>query len=195
MLDLRRLQILAALESEGTMTAAAARLHMSTSAISQQISLLEREVSGAMRRHHQTAAAAVEAAETSLSLFHTDVRGTVTISTFPSFCSTILPQALMALRRSYPALEVVVRDMEPVDSVNRLRSGDVDLAVVDDLHEVSYEGVVGSVLARDEIMLCLPADYAPMPAATVRLEDFAGEHWVFEAEGSAFEVYTRELCR
>ena len=212
MLDLRRLQILAALEAEGTMTAAAARLHMSTSAISQQISLLEREVSlpllervgrrvrlneagKSLVAHYREIAAAVEAAETSLSLFHTDVRGTVTISTFPSFCSTILPQALMALRRSYPALEVVVRDMEPVDSVNRLRSGDVDLAVVDDLHEVSYEGVVGSVLARDEIMLCLPADYAPMPAATVRLEDFAGEHWVFEAEGSAFEVYTRELCR
>lgn len=44
MLDLRRLQILAALEAEGTMTAAAGRLHMSTSAISQQMTLLEREV-------------------------------------------------------------------------------------------------------------------------------------------------------
>lgn len=214
MLDLRRLQILAALEAEGTMTAAAARLHMSTSAISQQISLLEREVAlpllervgrrvrlneagKALVVHYREIAAAVEAAETSLSLFHTDVRGTVTISTFPSFCSTILPHALMALRRAYPALETVVRDMEPVESVTRLRSGDVDVAVavVDDLHEVSFEGVVSSVLARDEIMLCLPADYEPLPAATVRLEDFAGEHWVFESEGSAFEVFTRELCR
>ena len=45
MLDLRRLQVLAALEAEGTMTAAAAVLHLSTSAVSQQITLLEREVS------------------------------------------------------------------------------------------------------------------------------------------------------
>lgn len=212
MLDLRRLQILAALEAEGTMTAAATRLHMSTSAISQQMTLLEREVSlpllervgrrlrlneagKALVAHYREISAAVEAAETSLSLYHTDVRGTVAISTFPSFCSTILPQALIALRRAYPALETVVRDMEPVESVARLRSGDIDVAVVDDLHDVRFDGVVSSVLARDEIVLCLPADYEPMPAAPIRLEDLADERWVFDSEGSAFEVFTRALCR
>ena len=212
MLDLRRLQILAALEAEGTMTAAATRLHMSTSAISQQMTLLEREVSlpllervgrrlrlneagKALVAHYREISAAVEAAETSLSLYHTDVRGTVAISTFPSFCSTILPQALIALRRAYPALETVVRDMEPVESVARLRSGDIDVAVVDDLHDVRFDGVVSSVLARDEIVLCLPADYESMPAAPIRLEDLADERWVFDSEGSAFEVFTRALCR
>ena len=212
MLDLRRLQILAALEAEGTMRAAAARLHMSTSAISQQMTLLEREVSlpllervgrrvrlneagKALVAHYREISAAVEAAETSLSLYHTDVRGTVAISTFPSFCSTILPHALNALRRAYPALETIVRDMEPVESVARLRSGDIDVAVVDDLHDVRFDGVVSSVLARDEIVLCLPADYEPMPAAPIRLEDLADERWVFDSEGSAFEVFTRALCR
>lgn len=212
MLDLRRLQLLAALEADGTMTAAAARLHMSTSAISQQITLLEREVSlpllervgrrvrlneagKALVAHYREIAVAVEAAETSLSLFHTDVRGRVAISTFPSFCSSILPHALMALRRAYPALATVVRDMEPVESVARLRSGDIDVAVVDDLHEVSFDGVVSSVLARDEIMLCLPADYHPLPPSTVHLEELAGERWIFDSEGSAFEVFTRGLCR
>jgi len=212
MLDLRRLQILAALEAEGTMRAAAARLHMSTSAISQQMTLLEREVSlpllervgrrvrlneagKALVAHYREISAAVEAAETSLSLYHTDVRGTVAISTFPSFCSTILPHALNALRRAYPALETIVRDMEPVESVARLRSGDIDVAVVDDLHDVRFDGVVSSVLARDEIVLCLPADYEPMSAAPIRLEDLADERWVFDAEGSAFEVFTRSLCR
>ena len=212
MLDLRRLQILAALEAEGTMRAAAARLHMSTSAISQQMTLLEREVSlpllervgrrvrlneagQALVAHYREISAAVEAAETSLSLYHTDVRGTVAISTFPSFCSTILPHALNALRRAYPALETIVRDMEPVESVARLRSGDIDVAVVDDLHDVRFDGVVSSVLARDEIVLCLPADYEPMSAAPIRLEDLADERWVFDAEGCAFEVFTRSLCR
>lgn len=212
MLDLRRLQLLAALGAEGTMTAAAARLHLSTSAISQQLTQLEREVSVPLlervgRRvrlteagkvlveHYREIAAAVEAAETSLSMFHTDVRGVVAISTFPSFCSTVLPTALMALRRSHPALSTIVRDMEPADSVAALRSGNIDVAVVDDLHDVSADGVVTTVLARDEIMLCLPSDYEPLPGETVRLEDLAGEHWVFDAEGSAFEVFTRRLCR
>ncbi len=211
MLELKRLQVLAALDLEGTMTAAAARLHLSTSAVSQQIALLEREVGlpllervgrrvrlteagHTLVRHYRRIAAEVEAAETSLARFHTDVRGTVTISTFPSFCSTILPQALMALRSSYPQLTTLVRDTEPVESVAQLRSGEIDVAVVDDLHEVSYEGLLSTVLASDEIVLCLPPGYRPVPPAAVALEDLATERWVFETEGSAFEQFTRHLC-
>lgn len=212
MLELRRLQVLAALEAEGTMTSAAAVLHLSTSAVSQQLTLLEREVGLPLLervgrrvrlneagltlvRHYWSIAAEVEAAETSLARFHTDVRGTVAISTFPSFCSTILPHALMALRRSYPELSTIVRDMEPLESVARLRAGDIDVAVVDDLHEMAFEGVTRSVLARDEIVLCLAGDYQPVPAATVALSEFAGEHWIFDSEGSAFELFTRSLCQ
>lgn len=212
MLDLRRLQVLAALEAEGTMTAAAAVLHLSTSAVSQQITLLEREVSlpllervgrrvrlneagRSLVAHYRQIAAAVESAETNLALFRTDVRGTVTISTFPSFCSTILPQALMALRRRYPELTALVRDMEPVESAAGLRAGTIDVAVVDDLHDVSSEGVVSSVLASDEIVLCLPAAYEPLPASEVALADLADERWIFDSAGSAFEVFTRDLCQ
>ena len=44
MLELRRVHILATVAAEGTMTAAAQYLHMTTSAVSQQIALLEREL-------------------------------------------------------------------------------------------------------------------------------------------------------
>lgn len=211
MLDLKRLQMLAALEMEGTMTAAAARLHLSTSAVSQQIALLEREVGlpllervgrrvrlnepgATLVEHYRHIAAAVESAETSLTRFHTDVRGRVVISTFPSFCSTILPQALMTLRRTYPELTTVVRDMEPVESVAQLRAGEVDVAVVDDLHQISSEGIVSTVLASDEIVVCMSQGYHPLPPATVDLRDLSEERWVFETEGSAFEGFTRGMC-
>lgn len=211
MLDLKRLQILAALDVEGTMTAAAGRLHLSTSAVSQQMALLEREAGLPLlervgRRvrlneagrtlvaHYREIAAAVEAAETSLTRFHTDVHGRVTISTFPSFCSTVLPDALMKLRRAYPELTTIVRDLEPLDSVAQLRSGEIDVAVVDDLQDMSSEGVVTTVLARDEIVLCFPQAYDPLPGAAIALGDLADERWVFESEGSAFERFTRRLC-
>lgn len=45
----------------------------------------------------------------------------------PSCCSTILAQTPMALRRTSPAPETVVRGVETMESVTRLRSGDVAL--------------------------------------------------------------------
>ncbi|SEI98639.1 LysR substrate binding domain-containing protein [Arthrobacter sp. yr096] len=175
MLDIRRLHILKTLELEGTMTAAAATLHMTTSAVSQQLAVLEREAGLALLvragrkvrlteagvmlvEHFGRIASEVEAAEASLKKLQTDVRGRLAISAFPSFCSTVLPAAVMSLRASYPRLDVTVSDLEPFESVARLKSGHIDVAVVDDLHEIQGDGLVKTVLARDEIILCLPQD-------------------------------------
>ncbi|WP_347108981.1 LysR family transcriptional regulator [Paenarthrobacter sp. S56] len=210
MLDIRRLQILKTLELEGTMTAAAAKLHMTTSAVSQQLAVLEREAglpllvragrnvrltdAGAMLvDHFGRIASEVEAAEANLKKFHTDVRGRMAISAFPSFCSTVLPAAVMALQSSYPLLDVTVSDLEPGETVAQLRAGQIDIAVVDDLHEIQDEGLVKTVLARDEIILCLPRDRKA--AEVVALADYAGERWILDQEGSVFEQFVRQTCR
>src|ERR1700722_14756940 len=44
MLDSRRLEIYCAVAEEGSFTAAAARLHLTQSAVSQQIAILERDI-------------------------------------------------------------------------------------------------------------------------------------------------------
>ncbi|MDO5712279.1 MAG: LysR family transcriptional regulator [Micrococcales bacterium] len=210
MLEPRRLQILATLAAERTMTATAARLHLTTSAVSQQIALLEREVglpllvrSGrtvslneagyALVGHYRVIADAIDAAEAHLRTFDSDVRGTIALSTFPSFCSTILPDALMALRRAYPDLHTTVRDQEPVESVTQLRTGAIDVAVVDDLRDTTVDGLVSTVLAYDEIVLCLPpgADVAIGP---VPLIAYAQAPWILDSD-SAFADHVQALCR
>jgi DNA-binding transcriptional LysR family regulator len=192
------------------MTAAAATLHMTTSAVSQQLALLEREAGLALLvrtgrnvrlteagtmlvEHFGRIASEVEAAEATLKKFQTDVRGRLAISAFPSFCSTVLPSAVMSLQAAYPLLEVTVSDLEPSESVARLRAGHIDVAVVDDLHEIQDEGLVKTVLARDEIILCLPRDrQAP---EEVTLSDYADERWILDQEGSVFEQFVRQTCR
>lgn len=211
MLELRRVHILATVAAEGTMTAAAQYLHMTTSAVSQQIALLERELdlpllerTGRLVRlndagqtlveHYRHIAGAIEEAETSLETFRTDVRGTLTISTFPSFCSTILPQALMRLRRDHPGLQTRVRDMEPIQSLSELRSGGIDAAVVDDLHEVPDDGLVRTFLATDELVLCLPQGHPADTEGPLALESLANERWILDTEGSAFERFVSAQC-
>lgn len=213
MLDIRRLQILKTLELEGTMTAAATKLHMTTSAVSQQLAVLEKEAglallvragrkvrlteAGALLVEHFTRIASeVEAAEATLKKFQTDVRGRLAISAFPSFCSTVLPSAVMSLQAAYPRLDVTISDLEPFESVAQLRAGNIDIAVVDDLHEIQDEGLVKTILARDEIILVLPRD-RPVPEAgtPVALADYAHESWVLDQEGSVFEQFVLQTCR
>ena len=210
MLDIRRLQILKTLALEGTMTAAATKLHMTTSAVSQQLAVLEREAglallvragrnvrlteAGAMLvDHYARIATEVEAAEANLKKLQTDVRGRLSISAFPSFCSTVLPSALTSLHAGYPRLELTVSDLEPFESVAQLRAGHIDVAVVDDLHDIQDEGLVKTILGRDEIILCLPGDRQVSTDAT--LSDFADERWILDQEGSVFEQFVRQTCR
>ncbi|MFJ4169637.1 LysR family transcriptional regulator [Paenarthrobacter sp. NPDC089714] len=213
MLDIRRLHILKTLELEGTMTAAAAKLHMTTSAVSQQLAVLEKEAglallvrtgrkvrlteAGALLvEHFGRIASEVEAAEATLKKFQTDVRGRLAISAFPSFCSTVLPSAVMSLQAAYPRLDVTISDLEPSESVAQLRAGNIDIAVVDDLSEIQDEGLVKTVLARDEIILVLPRD-RPVPdsGTPVRLPDYAHESWILDQEGSVFERFVLQTCR
>lgn len=100
MLDLRRLQILAALESEGTMTAAAARLHMSTSAISQQISLLEREVSLPLLERVGRRVRLNEAGK-SLVAHYREIAAAGSTGGSPSFPSTVTAVTLDPRRESH----------------------------------------------------------------------------------------------
>ncbi len=215
MLELRRVQILATLAVEGTMTATAARLHLTTSAVSQQVALLEKEVglpllvrSGrnvilneaghALVGHYAQIAEAVEEAEAHLRTFHSDVRGSLAISTFPSFCSVVLPEALMELRRDHPGLSTYVRDLEPLESIAQLRGGGIDIAVVDDVHDLELDGIVTVELGRDEVLLCASPDHRPAqgPAGlTIALADYADVPWVLDVEGSAFATFVRSVCR
>jgi DNA-binding transcriptional LysR family regulator len=212
LVDLRRLQILSTLQSEATMTAAAEVLFMTTSAVSQQLALLEREAGvrlftkagrrvqltdagQVLVRHAQQIAAAAEAAEISMKRFRTDVAGTVAVSAFPSFASTILPKALIALRRSYPDLRVTATDLEPFQSMAELRAGRIDIAVIDDLHPVPLEGIVTAVLFEDDMLLCLPPSYANSPAGPVSLNRFRDADWVMDVRQSVFEIHVRRLCQ
>jgi DNA-binding transcriptional LysR family regulator len=210
-LDLRRLQILSALEAEGTMTAAAEVLFMTTSAVSQQLSLLEREAgvplvarSGrrvrlteaglVLVRHAHQISAAAEAAETSMKRFRTDVAGVVSLSAFPSFAGTILPPALQALAVSYPDLRVTVSDLEPFQSVAELRAGRIDLAVIDNLHPVPTEGMIKTLLYEDELIICLPPSYKDLPRGPVGISTLSTANWIMDVRQSVFEIFVRNLC-
>ncbi|MDR5699283.1 LysR family transcriptional regulator [Agromyces aerolatus] len=211
MFDQRRLEILRAFARHQTMTAAAESLFMSTSAVSQQLAILEREagvelIARAGRRvtlteagaaltwHADRIAAVSEAAAVSMRRFGSTLQGTVRLSAFPSFCATVVPAVVADLRARFPELSLEISDLEPRQSLNALRDGSVDLAVIDDLNPWDSTGVDTELLATDELLLCMPAARAGVEGSTVRIADLQSARWVLDGSQSVFDSYLHQLC-
>jgi len=140
------LRVFQEVAERGTLTAAAAALGYTQSAVSRQIASLERAAGvPLMQRRHNgvqlTAAghtalrraaaiiAQVDAATRELSGMP-DERGTVHLGWFTSAGTALLPQALTALRRTHPAITVITREGSTPALVRALRAGTIDIALL-----------------------------------------------------------------
>src|SRR5262245_49091439 len=127
-LDPRRLTVLAAIARTGGVLAAAEVLHVTPSAVSQQLARLEREAGLALvvrggRRLELTPAGEVlaehgrrvveelSAARESVAQLTEAVSGTVTLASFVTTIATIIAPALPGLQAEHPAIDVRVIDV------------------------------------------------------------------------------------
>ncbi|MFG1948870.1 LysR family transcriptional regulator [Nonomuraea sp. NPDC048826] len=152
MIDTRRLRTLQAVADHGTVTAAAAALHLTPSAVSQQLAALEHEVGHRLfirdgRGVHLTAVgkimlghadevlAQLERARAEVADYTTGAAGEVTVACFATAISAVLAPAVTALRASAPGLQVRVRDAEGDQSLTMLLDSEADVAIA-----VEYRG-------------------------------------------------------
>jgi DNA-binding transcriptional LysR family regulator len=145
-LDVRRLRVLRELAARGTVAATAEALSFTPSAVSQQLSALEREAGVTLleregRRlaltdagrtlvaHADTLLAQLERAEADLVAGTEEITGTLRVAAFSSFARSILPRVCAAILRRHPRVDLHVRDAEPQDSLPLLRLGELDLVL------------------------------------------------------------------
>lgn len=192
--DARRLSFLLAVHRAGGVLAAADLLHVTPSAVSQQIQRLEREegvtvLDRGPRGVTLTPAGRVlaEAAERiegelvsarkELAALGDDVAGTVTVASFSTVTVAVLVPALVALKEDHPGVEVVLTDMEYADGVRALRAGEVDVV----LHERDEHTKPNAGRGHRDVpvldepwRLAVPASM-PTPGS---LHELAGVRWV-----------------
>src|ERR1700722_14568303 len=152
MLDVRKLRLLRELDRLGTIAAVAQAFSYTPSAVSQQLSALEREAGVALirrggRRVELTPAgtglaaraepvlALLEEAAAALATERGELAGELRIGAFPTAVRTLLPGALVALGSAHPRLELLVTELDPADVPDALRTGMLDIALV---HEYDY---------------------------------------------------------
>ncbi|WP_338692600.1 LysR family transcriptional regulator [Streptomyces sp. Q6] len=214
MLHVRRLLLLAEVAERGSLTAAAEALSMTTSAASQQMSLLEREAGQPLierlpRGVRTTAAGAalaergrairreLQAAEADLEAFGHLHRGVVTLGSFPTASASLLPLALTRFRRAHPQVRTVVRAGVLAELREMLHTGEVELSLLWDYdwNRVDDHQLVLTPLLEDPTVLVVPAGSPLVDSEHVRLSDLADQEWIIRAENHPVADVLRRACR
>ncbi|MEV4333985.1 LysR family transcriptional regulator [Streptomyces sp. NPDC049597] len=203
MLNLERLRTLDALARHGSVSGAADGLHVTTSAVSQQMAKLEREVgqqllakngrgvrltdAGRLLADHAARILSqVELAQSDIEAQRGQVVGEVRLGAFPTAARGLFPAAVAALRGDHPDLRVRTRELEPELGIRAVIRGDLDLAVVLDWSNkrLPVPGGLSQARLLDDVPdVAMPAGHPLADRDEVDLEEFADDEWVSWPEG------------
>jgi DNA-binding transcriptional LysR family regulator len=214
MLDLNRLNTFKEVMDRRSFSAAAEALGYTQSSVSQQISVLERElgatlVDRATRPIRPTPAGSVVlshadvlvgqalAVERELAALTRGESGLLRVGGFFTAWATFLPQAVAAFSAAHPAAQLELRQLELEPSLRALRAGDLDVAVVYRLDQLAKdpERFRWTHLLDDLYAVALPARHRLATAPSIALADLAVERWVSPPPGENYAELLRRLCQ
>lgn len=186
---LRQLSYLVAVADAGTIVAAAERLRLSPSALSDALSELERLLDTRLtvrRRAHgitltsagehavaqaRTLLTAARELTTSLQSSPGELVGPITIGCYPTLAPTVLPPLLHDFGGVHPRVDLQIREATHDQLEGRIESGEVDVAFV-------YDTLIPGNPRRERLFalpahILLAADHPLAAAEQVRLEQVA----------------------
>ncbi|MFD3946295.1 LysR family transcriptional regulator [Streptomyces sp. NPDC058579] len=196
MLDVRRMQVLRAVVTSGSVTAAAANLGYTPSAVSQQIGVLEKEAGIALlerfgrgvrptaaglllTEHADVIGRQVAEAETALADLRAGRTGQVAVRYFATAGADLVAPALARFRREHPGVRV---DLRIAEGARPDPEADVTLVVRPrDTHRGgadTEDGLRLVHLADDPYRAVLPKGHRFADRRLVDLAELADEPWV-----------------
>ncbi|NHC16169.1 LysR family transcriptional regulator [Motilibacter deserti] len=209
-MDPRQLAVLRELGDRGSVTAVAAALHITPSAVSQQLAALQRRAPVPLTERRGRAlvltdagravaaaaadvAAALARAEAAVEDYLADVRATVAVAAFSSAAATLFPPLVAALADADgPHVECADEDVAQADFAGLCADYDVVVAHRPE-HGADWPRTVRAVpLLREPIDVALPAGHRLAEWPSVTAAELADEPWIAVHEGfpllGAFEA-------
>jgi len=190
--ELRLLRAFVVIAEEGSLTRAAARLHIAQQSLSQQVRMLEAQLGATLlerssRGVRPTAVGAVLVDEARALLAHADrvtaavqravtgEQGELRVGFLSSVANYMMPPVVRAFRARHPEVALQAREVPIAKLVAGLRNGDLDAGLtrpplVDDLET--------EVVFAEPVAAVLPAGHALAGRAELELAELAGEPWV-----------------
>ena len=192
--ELRQLEHFVAVAEEGHFNRAAARCHIVRSGLSASIRSLEKELGASLfvRTTHEVrltdagvalltearhTLAAADAAREAVSGVANLMRGTLTLATGQPFGVVDVPGLLARFHAAYPAVRIGVVRSIGLDMEEKVRRGEVDLAL-GFLTVHPSEEVCMTILATGRIVLACSSDHRLASRASLRIEDLRDETFI-----------------
>jgi len=211
-MDVRRLELLRELAERGSITAVAAATNRTSSAVSQQLKVLEREagiplterrgrgvvLTGAGRMLAQTAtdvAIALERADALWEDFKQAPRGDVTLTIFPTGGQMLLPGLLTAVA-GVPGLVLSCSDQDPLLPDFADLTPDFDIVVADApsiLPSWRERGLAVVPLMTEPLDVALPEGHPLAEKRTLSPKDLVDETWVGVPLGFPYDRILRQI--
>lgn len=213
MLDTRKLRIFCTVAEEGSFTAAATRLHLTQSAVSQQMAILEREVGTPLvdrgpRGVRLTVAGTLLAARArsllnELAGLEHEVRriaerpAAVHLGVFTTAGAHLVPLVVRAYRQRHPGTQLVLHPSQPGELAAELADGVITVGMSWDYDFAPrpYEGLLHHHLRDDPMCVLLPESHPLAGHASVRLRDLCDEPWVARDHRPPYADALVAMCR
>jgi DNA-binding transcriptional LysR family regulator len=196
-MDIRRLELLRELADRGSITAVAVATHRTTSAVSQQLKILEREAgvplterSGrgvaltsagrALARTATDVATAIERAEALWADFRSAPRGEVTLTIFPTAGQMFLP-GLLTRVEEVPGLTLICSDLDTFVTDVADLTADFDMVIADApgiLPAWTERGLTVVPLMREPLDIAMPEDHPLGTKKSLTPADVIDQNWI-----------------
>jgi DNA-binding transcriptional LysR family regulator len=196
-MDVQRLRVLRELADRGSVTAVAAALSFTPSAVSQQLKALSQEVGlpltepagrglrltdagHALVAEAEAVLTALARADATVERLRTTPRGRVRMALFPSGARMILP-GLLSRIGAVPEVDLLCRDVDLTPSNLPALTADFDI-VVSHRDETAppppTERWLVVPLLREPLDVVLPPGHALASRSSLRPEELSGEPWI-----------------
>lgn len=198
-MDERRLQVFCAVARELNFTRAALELHMSQSAVSQQVAALERELGDrlferarrrvrltpagvALERRAEAILADIAEARRAVAAVRGAIEGDLRVAASQTVGAYLLPGPVATLGRRHPALRLQLSIDNSEEVVRAVLAGAADVGFVED--EVAHPGIATEPLLEDELLVVAGAGHRFARQDEVTIDDLATERFVMRERGS-----------
>ncbi len=209
-----RLRVLDAVARTGSVAHAAAMLHMTGPAVSQQLRRIEAEAGTKvvvpegrgvrltakgrlLAEYAHRIAELMRQAENDLHRDEARVDH-LRAASIASIVRTLLATSMPAFLREHPRVRVSIEDGETVDHLEALVMGRFDLVLAESWSASPLRlpaGVRAHRLAREPLCLVLPADHPLRERAPLDIRDLSGERWAVCARESDMHIALAQSAR
>jgi len=209
-MELRQLRYFTMLATELSFTRAAAKLHVSQPPLSFQIASLETELGTRLFRrtsrsvelseagkaflpHARAVLARLEEARSHVHLVASGLEGRVHLGLSGSHFLGPLPVFIRQFVEARPGVELVLHELRPIDSLQALREGRVDMSVS---RSMPVDDQLSShLLWRDPVVAALPRSHRLAARKNLRLAELKDDDFVFlRLDSSAFAQRLFDVC-